>query len=62
MFLTLVIGIILPVVVVIVVEPLSCVRLFHHPNDCSPSDSSVRGILQAKILKWVAISFSKGSS
>ena len=30
--------------------------------DCSPPGSSVHGILQAKILKWVAISFSKGSS
>ena len=30
--------------------------------DCSLSGSSVHGILQARILKWVAISFSKGSS
>ena len=30
--------------------------------DCSPSDSSVPGILQARILEWVAISFSRGSS
>ena len=51
-----VIGIILPVV--IAVESLSCVWLFRHPNDCSLSDSSVHGILQAKILEWVAISFS----
>ena len=29
------------------------------PMDCSPSDSSVRGILQARILKWVAISSSR---
>ena len=27
--------------------------------DCSPPGSSVRGILQARILEWVAISFSK---
>ena len=54
-----VIGIILPVV--IAVESLSCVWLFRHPNDCSLSDSSVHGILQARILKWVAISFSRGS-
>ena len=27
--------------------------------DCSPSSSSVRGISQAKILEWVAISFSE---
>ena len=30
--------------------------------DCSPPSSSVRGILQARILKWVPISFSRGSS
>ena len=30
--------------------------------DCSPRDSSVHGILQARILEWVTISFSKGSS
>ena len=29
--------------------------------DCSPPDSSVCGILQARILEWVAISFSRGS-
>jgi len=25
--------------------------------DCSPPDSSVPGILQARILEWVAVSF-----
>ena len=30
--------------------------------DCSPPGSSVYGILQARILEWVAISFSRGSS
>ena len=30
--------------------------------DCSPPDSSVHGILQARILKWVAVMFSRGSS
>ena len=30
--------------------------------DCSPPGSSVHGISQARILEWVAISFSKGSS
>ena len=29
------------------------------PMDCSPPSSSVHGILQARILEWVAISFSK---
>ena len=32
------------------------------PTDCSPPDSSVHGILQARILEWVAMSFSRGSS
>ena len=30
--------------------------------DCSPPGSSVRGIFQARILEWVAISSSRGSS
>ena len=30
--------------------------------DCSPPGFSVHGILQARILKWVAISYSRGSS
>ena len=29
---------------------------------CSPPGSSVHGISQARILEWVAISFSRGSS
>ena len=33
-----------------------------NPMDCSPSGSSARGIFQARILEWVAISFSRGSS
>ena len=32
------------------------------PVDCSLPGSSVHGILQARILEWVAISFSRGSS
>ena len=32
------------------------------PHDCNPPGSSVHGILQARILQWVAISFSRGSS
>ena len=32
------------------------------PVDCSPPGSSINGILQARILEWVAISFSRGSS
>ena len=38
----------------------SCLTLCH-PPDCSPSGSSAHGILQARVLEWVAISFSRGS-
>ena len=34
----------------------------HDPLDCSPSGSSVHGILQVRILEWVAMPFSRGSS
>ena len=30
--------------------------------DCSPAGSSVHGIFQARIMEWVAIAFSRGSS
>ena len=39
----------------------SCLVLCN-PVDCSPPVSSVHGILQARILEWVAIPFSRGSS
>ena len=32
------------------------------PMDCSPPDPSVHGILQVRILEWVAIFFFRGSS
>ena len=32
------------------------------PMDCSLPGSSVHGIFQARVLEWVAISFSRGSS
>ena len=32
------------------------------PMDCSPTGSSVHRIFQARILEWVTISFSRGSS
>ena len=35
---------------------------FCDPVDCSPPGSSIHGILQARILEWVAIPFSRGSS
>ena len=40
-------------------KSLSCVRLCD-PLDCSPPGSSVHGILQARILEWVAMSCSRG--
>ena len=39
----------------------SCLTLCD-PMDCSLPGSSVHGILQVRILEWVAISFSRGSS
>ena len=33
-----------------------------YPTDCSLPGSSIHGIFQAKVLEWVAISFSRGSS
>ena len=33
-----------------------------NPIDCSPPGSSSHGFLQARILEWVAIPFSRGSS
>ena len=39
----------------------SCPTL-RNPMDCSLSGSSVHGIFQPKVLEWIAISFSRGSS
>ena len=39
----------------------SCLTLCN-PLDCSPPDSSVLGILQARILEWVVLSSSRGFS
>ena len=39
----------------------SCLTLWD-PMDCSLPGSSVHGILQARILEWVAFSYSRGSS
>ena len=44
------------------VKSLSHVQLLSDPIYCSPPGSSVHGILQARILEWVAISFSRRSS
>ena len=39
----------------------SCPTLCN-PMDCSPPNSSVYGILQVRILQWVAMPSSRGSS
>ena len=41
-------------------SPFTCV--FVTPVDRSPLGSFVHGIPQARILQWVAVSFSRGSS
>ena len=43
----------------------ACTQSFptvYDPMDCSPPGSSVHGILQARILKWIAILFCRWSS
>ena len=47
---------------VAVARLLSHVCLFCSPMDCSPKCSSVHKISRARILAWLAISFSWGSS
>ena len=47
--------------VVAIVQPLSCVWFFCNTMDYSLPGSAVHGISQARILEWVAISFSRGS-
>ena len=42
------------------VTPLS--PTLGNPIDCTPPGPSVHGILQARILEWVAIAFSRESS
>ena len=42
---------------VVVLVAQSCLTLCN-PTDCSPHSSSVHGILQARILEWIAIAFS----
>ena len=37
-----------------------CLTLYN-PTDCSPPGTSIHGILQARILEWVAIFFSMDS-
>ena len=46
----------------LVVQSLSCVRTICDPMDCSSPGFSFHRIRQAKLLEWVAISSSRGSS
>ena len=41
---------------------LQSYRTLCDPTDCSLPGSSVHGILQVRILEWVAVPFSRGSS
>ena len=47
---------------VCVLSRFSCLQLFVTPMDSSPPGPSVHGILQARILDWVAMPSSRGSS
>ena len=42
-------------------KSLSCVQLCS-PMDCSPQGYFIHGIFQARVLEWVAISFSRDLS
>ena len=46
----------------VIAESLNHVQLFWDPMDWGLPASSVHGISQARILEWVVISFSRGSS
>ena len=45
-----------------VLSHFSCVQLFAALMNCNLPGSSVHGILQARMLEWVATSYSSGSS
>ena len=50
---------------ILLYNALCCCCVLSHvrvcdPRDCSMSGSSVHGISQARILEWVALSFSRG--
>ena len=42
---------------VVAIESLSCAQLFCDRMNCSLPGYSIHGILQARILEWIAISF-----
>ena len=43
-------------------QSLQLCQTLCNPMDCSSPSSSVNGILQVRILQWVALPFSRGSS
>ena len=55
-------SLVLAVIVLILVSVIQSCLTLCDPMDCRSPDSSVRGIFQARILEWVAIPFSRGSS
>ena len=50
------------VVVVVVVQTAQLCPTLCDPVDCSPTGSSIHRISQARILEWVAMPSSRGSS
>ena len=44
------------------VRSLSCIRIFMIPKTVAYQAPSIHGIFQARVLEWVAISFSRGNS
>ena len=50
------------IILLFVVQSLSRVWLLCSPMDCSQPGSSLHSISQARLLEWVAISFSRESS
>ena len=51
----------IPLCAVLCLAAQSCLTLYD-PTDCSPPGSSVHGMLQARMLEWVAMPSSRGSS
>ena len=49
-------------VMVVYAKSLKLCPTLCDPMDCSPPGPSVHGIFQARILKWVAMPSSRGSS
>ena len=52
---------VLVALLLLLLSHFSRVRLCY-PTNCSPPGSSVHGVLPARVLEWVAIPFSRGTS